>query len=89
MCLFPKDIIIATILYVSQEASFLVVNIFMLKNLSVYVMFKANGEEQEYKARRNVRFFVVFYIVVILIFEVINMYYNFKVWCLDCDNYPS
>ena len=61
----------------------------MLKNLSVYVMFRANGEEEEYKARRNVRFFVVFYIVVILIFEVINMYYNYKVWCLDCDKYPK
>ena len=44
-CLYPKSQIVENLLFLTQEANFLVVNIFMLKNLSVYVMFRANGEE--------------------------------------------
>ena len=45
VCLYPKSKFVANFLFFTQEANFLVVNIFMLKNLSVYVMFRANGEE--------------------------------------------
>ena len=61
----------------------------MLKNLSVYVMFRANGEEQEIIARRNVRLFVVLYIAVLVVFEGLNTYYNLFVYCFTCTADPS
>ena len=83
-CLRLNSIILDNAVFFLREASFLVVNIFMLKNLSVYVRFRAGSEEEDSKAKKQVRTFSIIYFVVLITFEGITAYYNLDVYCIDC-----
>ena len=83
-CLRLNSILLDNAVFFLRESSFLVVNIFMLKNLSVYVRFTAGSEEDDNKAKSQVRTFSIIYFAVLVIFEVITTYYNLYVYCLDC-----
>ena len=49
-CVLVKSFILDDTVFTLREVSFLVVNVFMLKNLSVYVKFRAVGEQQQKQA---------------------------------------
>ena len=72
------------VLFFTRESAFLIVNIFMLKNLSVYVMFKAKHEEDEANAKKLVNSFCWIYLTVLFVFELINAYYSMFVFCIGC-----
>ena len=46
-CVIVKSFILDDTVFTLREVSFLVVNVFMLKNLSVYVKFRAVGDEHQ------------------------------------------
>ena len=75
---------IMNVLFFTRESAFLIVNIFMLKNLAVYVMFKAKTVDEEAKAKQLVRSFCWTYLAVLFVFELVNAYLSIEVFCIGC-----
>ena len=88
-CVLVKSFILDDTVFTLREASFLVVNIFMLKNLSVYVKFRAVGEQQQRQAQQQVRTFSLVYFGVLCVFEIASLYYSLYVFCRGCQVHPD
>ena len=72
------------VLFFTRESAFLIVNIFMLKNLAIYVMFKAKTDDEEAKAKQLLRSFCWTYLAVLFVFELVNAYLSIEVFCIGC-----
>ena len=76
-CIEPilkKNDYLLVLMYVFREGCYLIVNVFMLKNLSVYFLFSARSDEEEAFARRKVRYFTLTYVVFLILVEGVNTY---------------